>query len=118
MDSRLSFYSRLFPQRIDQIGINSFFGLKFCLTLFVWKTMSQRLYSDVVSGTSSGSEAELLQDGDGRNLRVNWLHAYQLEDEDDALQRALSLSQVTCLESICQSIIVRCRQIFTSSLIF
>ena len=82
--------------------------------------MSQRLYSDVVSGTSSGSEAELLQEKpeDGRNLRVNWLDTYQLEDEDDALQRALSLSQVTCLESICQSIIVRCRQIFTSSLIF
>ncbi len=55
----------------------------------------------------------------GRNLPVNWLDAYQLEDEDDALQKALSLSQVTCLESICQSIlIVPCGQIFISSLIF
>ena len=65
----------------------------------------QRLYSEVVasSSESSGSEAELPQEsrGDGHNrLRVNWLDAFQLEEEDAALQKALSLSQVRdCLKS-------------------
>ena len=86
----------------------------------------QRLYSEVVVGSSksSGSEAELPQESreDGHNrLRVNWLDAYQLEEEDAALQKALSLSQVrNCLKTLaffCLSI-VRCGQIFTSLILY
>ena len=86
----------------------------------------QRLYSEVVAGSSksSGPEAELPQESreDGHNrLRVNWLDAYQLEEEDAALQKALSLSQVrNCLKTLaffCLSI-VRCGQIFTSLILY
>ena len=69
--------------------------------------MSRRLCSKVVAGTSSDSEFEcfpppLLEEKNKRQVHydlVSWLATYQLQDEDVALQKALSLSQVIYLKN-------------------
>ena len=75
--------------------------LKRCVIVldnFFLKNIWQQLYSEIVKSSSSEDESaehfplDLLKAG-----LVKWLAKYQIEDEHDALQKALKLSKVRFL---------------------
>ena len=58
--------------------------------------MSKQLYSEVVKGSSSEEELEMSKTSKSESI-VNWLHEYQTDEEDVALEKALNLSKVRFL---------------------
>ena len=58
--------------------------------------MSKKLYSEVVKGSSSEEELEMSKTSKSGSI-VNWLHEYQTDEEDIALEKALNLSKVRFL---------------------
>ena len=58
--------------------------------------MSKQLYSEVVKGSSSEEELEMSKTSKSGSI-VNWLHEYQTDEEDVALEKALNLSKVRFL---------------------
>ena len=60
--------------------------------------MSKQLYSEVVKGSSSEEELEMSKTSAKSGSIVNWLHEYQTDEEDVALEKALTLSKVRFLQ--------------------
>ena len=58
--------------------------------------MSKQLYSEVVKGSSSEEELEMCKTSKTGSI-VNWLREYQTDEEDVALEKALTLSKVCFL---------------------
>ncbi len=56
--------------------------------------MSKRLYSEVLSGSSSEEDFEITKTSKPVSI-VNWLNEYQIDEEDVALEKALGLSKVS-----------------------
>ena len=61
--------------------------------------MSKQLYLEVVKGSSSEEELKMSKTSKSGSI-VNWLHEYQTDEEDVALEKALNLMQGSLLNNL------------------